>query len=159
MNEIDIAIIIVIGISLLIGLFRGFVKEIVSLFAWVIAIWVGISFSRGFSVLLETFIEIPAARIAAAFVMLVLLTLILSSVINYFVELAIEKTGLTVVDRVLGVLLGVARGVIVVALVVMLASMTPAQELSLWKQSALLPLFQTLASLLQELIPPDIAAI
>lgn len=159
MNEIDIAIIIIIGISLLIGLLRGFVKEVVSLFAWIAAIWVGISFSRGFSVLLETFIEIPAARIAVAFMILVVLTLIVSSVINYFVELAIEKTGLTIIDRILGVLLGVARGVIVVALIVMLANMAPVQDMSLWKQSTLLPLFQTLASWLQELIPPDIAAI
>lgn len=159
MNEIDIGIIIVITISLLIGLFRGFVKEIVSLAAWVVAIWIGISFSRGFSVLLETIIEIPSVRIAVAFVILVAITLIISSVINYFVELMIEKVGLTGVDRFLGVVLGIARGIIVVALLIMFANMTPASELLLWRQSGLIPLFQTLALWLQEQIPQEMVAI
>lgn len=155
MNEIDIAILVVITISLLIGLLRGFVKEIMSLFAWVAAIWVGLTFSRGFSVLLENMIDIPVARIAAAFVILVILTLIISSVINYFVELLLEKTGLSGVDRVLGVLLGIVRGVLVIALLIMLASMTPAPEQALWQQSNLIPLFQSLALWLREQLPPE----
>ena len=159
MNEIDYVIIAIVIISLLIGLLRGFVKEILSLLAWIVAIWVGLTFSRRFSVLLETFIEFPPARIAIAFVILLLLTLVISGVINYFADLLLQKTGLTGIDRLLGLFLGVARGGIVVALLVMLAGLTPAPEQPLWQQSNLIPYFKDLAFWLRKQIPPEIADI
>ena len=159
MNEIDYTIIAIIIISLLIGLLRGFVKEILSLLAWVVAIWVGLTFSRRFSVLLETFIEFPPARIAIAFVILLLLTLIISGIVNYFADLLLEKTGLTGIDRLLGLFLGAARGSVVVALLIMLAGLTPAPEQSLWQQSNLIPYFKDLAFWLRKQIPPEITDI
>ena len=159
MNEIDYAIITIVVISLLIGLLRGFVKEILSLLAWIIAIWVGLTFSRRFSVILETLIEFPPARIAIAFVILLLLTLIISGVINYFADLLLQKTGLTGIDRLLGLFLGIARGGIVVALLIMLAGLTPAPEQLLWKKSNLIPYFTDLAFWLRKQIPPEIADI
>jgi membrane protein required for colicin V production len=159
MNQIDYVIITIVAISLLIGLLRGFVKEILSLLAWIVAIWIGLTFSRRFSVLLETIIEFPPARIAIAFVILLLLTLVISGVINYFADLLLEKTGLTGIDRLLGLFLGVARGGIVVALLVMLAGLTPAPEQPLWKSSNLIPYFKDLAFWLRKQIPPEIADI
>ncbi len=159
MNEIDYAIIAIIIISLLVGVLRGFVKEVLSLFAWGVAIWVGLTFSRPFSVLLETVIDFPAARIAVAFVILLFFTLIISGIVNYFAELFLEKTGLTGIDRFLGVFLGITRGGIVIALLVMLAGLTPAPELALWQQSSLIPHFQTLALWLRKQIPPEITEI
>ena len=159
MNEIDYVIIAIVVISLLIGLLRGFVKEILSLLAWIVAIWVGLTFSRSFSVLLETLIEFPPARIAIAFVILLLLTLIVSGFINYFADLLLEKTGLTGIDRLLGLFLGVARGGIVIALLVMLAGLTPAPEQPLWQKSNLIPYFKDLAFWLRKQIPPEIADI
>ncbi|MCK5871381.1 MAG: CvpA family protein [Methylococcales bacterium] len=157
MNEIDYAIIIILVISLLIGILRGLVKEILSLLAWVVAIWVGLTFSRPFSILFETVIDFPAARIATAFIVLLICTLIVSGIVNYFAELLLEKTGLTGVDRFLGFFLGVARGGIVVALLIMLAGLTPVPELALWKDSTLIPYFLKLALWLREQIPPEIA--
>ncbi|MDQ7090374.1 MAG: CvpA family protein [Methylococcales bacterium] len=159
MNEIDYVIIAIITLSSLIGLLRGLVKEVLSLLAWILAIWVGIKFSRSFSVLLENWVDFPAARIAIAFVVLLAITLIISGIVNYFAELLLEKTGLTGIDRFLGTLLGVARGGIVVALLIMLAGLTPAPEQALWKQSSLIPHFKVLALWLREQIPPEITDI
>ncbi len=159
MNEIDYVIIAIVVISLLIGILRGFIKEILSLLAWGVAIWVGLTFSRRFSVLLEKIIEFPPARIAVAFVILLLLTLVISGVINYFADLLLQKTGLTGIDRLLGLFLGIARGGIVVALLIMLAGLTPAPEQPLWQQSNLIPYFKDLSFWLRKQIPPEIADI
>ena len=80
---IDFAILGLIVISLIIGLLRGLIKEAFSLVTWIIAVWVGLTFSREFSVLLENFIVYPSARIATAFGILFLITLILGSIISY----------------------------------------------------------------------------
>jgi membrane protein required for colicin V production len=157
MNEIDYTIIAIIIISSLIGLLRGFVKEVLSLLAWIVAIWVGLTFSRRFSVLLETMIDFPAARIAVAFVILLAIILIISSIINYFAELLLKKTGLIGLNRFLGILLGIFRGAIVIGLLIMLAGLTPLPQFALWQQSYLIPHFQILAIWLREQIPAEIA--
>ena len=157
MNEIDYAIIAILVISLLIGVLRGLIKEVLSLAAWIVAIWVGLTYSRHFSVLLENIIDFPAARIAAAFVLLLICTLIVSGIVNYFAELLLEKTGLTSVDRFLGLFLGIARGGIVIALLIMLAGLTPVPELAIWQNSTLIPHFLKLALWLREQIPPELA--
>ena len=64
---IDYAIVGLIGISLVIGLIRGFVKEAFSLAMWGVAIWVGLNFSREFSGFLVSVVSLPSARIAAAY--------------------------------------------------------------------------------------------
>lgn len=154
---IDYAIIALIAISSIIGLFRGFVKEAFSLLLWVLAIWVGLNFSREFSIFLESMISYPSARMAAAFALLFFITLIIGSLISYLLGELIEKTGLTGSDRFAGMIFGIARGMVVVSLIIMLAGLTPLPEDPWWKESALIPPFQSLAVWLREQIPFGLA--
>lgn len=155
---VDYAILGLIFISLVIGLFRGLIREAFSLITWVIAIWVGLSFSREFSGFLEPVISYPSARIAAAFAVLFLVTLILGSIISYLLGELVKKTGLTGTDRFAGMLFGIARGMVVVAVLVMLAGLTPLPEDSWWKQSKLIPPFQSLAVWLRDKVPSGMAS-
>lgn len=155
---IDYAIIGLISISLIIGLFRGLIREAFALVTWGIASWVGLSFSRPFAVLLEGFIDDPAARIAASFITLFLLTLILGAIINKLLAVLISKTGLTGTDRLAGLLFGISRGVILIVILVMLAGLTPLPESSWWKKSQLLPHFQSLAVWLKLHMPDSMAS-
>ena len=155
---VDYAILGLIFISLVIGLFRGLIREAFSLITWVIAIWVGLSFSREFSGFLEPVISYPSARIAAAFAVLFLITLILGSIISYLLGELVKKTGLTGTDRFAGMLFGIARGMVVVAVLVMLAGLTPLPEDSWWKQSKLIPPFQSLAVWLRDKVPSGMAS-
>lgn len=154
---IDFAILGLIVISLIIGLLRGLIKEAFSLVTWIIAVWVGLTFSREFSVLLEDFIVYPSARIATAFGILFLITLILGSIISYLLGVLVAKTGLTGSDRFAGMIFGIARGMVVVAIMVMLAGLTPLPEESWWKESFLIPPFQSLALWLRDLLPAGMA--
>ena len=154
---IDYAILGLIGISLIIGLIRGFVKEAFSLAVWVVAIWVGLNFSREFSGFLASMISLPSARIAAAFAILFLITLIVGGLIGFLLGELVKKTGLTGSDRFAGMLFGIVRGMVVVAVCVMLAGLTPLPEDSWWQESVLIPPFQSLAMWLRDLIPSGVA--
>jgi len=154
---IDYAIIGLIAISSIIGLFRGFIREAFSLAIWMVAIWVGLTFSREFSSFLEGVISYPSARIAAAFAVLFFVTLILGAMISYLLGELVKKTGLTGSDRFAGMIFGIARGLVVVAIIIMLAGLTPLPEDSWWKESVLIPPFQSLAVWLHDHIPSGLA--
>ncbi len=154
---IDYTIIGLIVISSIIGLLRGFIREAFSLIIWVIALWVGLTFSREFSAFLETVISYPSARIAASFAILFFATLILGAMISYLLGELVKKTGLTGSDRFAGMIFGIARGLVVVAIIVMLAGLTPLPEDSWWKESVLIPPFQSLAIWLRDHIPSSMA--
>lgn len=150
---IDYSIIALIAISSAIGLMRGFIREAFSLAMWVVAVWVGLKFSRSFSGFLGDFISVPSVRIAVAFALLFFLTLILGSIISYLLAELVKKTGLTGSDRFAGMIFGIARGFVVVAIAVMLAGLTPLPEDAWWKESTLIPPFQSLAIWFREHIP------
>jgi len=154
---IDFTIIGLILISSVIGLLRGFLREAFSLVIWITAIWVGLTFSREFSVYLEAVISYPSARIAAAFAILFFITLILGGLISYLLGELVKKTGLTGSDRFAGMLFGIARGMVVVSIVVMLAGLTPLPEDPWWDESTLIPPFQSLAVWLRDHIPSGMA--
>lgn len=154
---VDYAIIGLVLISSIIGLLRGFVKEAFSLVIWMVAIWVGLTFSRELSIFLEAFISYPSARIAAAFAVLFISTLIVGAIISYLLGELIKKTGLTGTDRFAGVIFGIARGLVVVSIIIMLAGLTPLPQDSWWKESALIQPFQSLAVWLQEHMPSGLA--
>lgn len=154
---IDYAIIGLISISLIIGLFRGFIREAFALLTWAFAAWVGFNFSLPFATLLESAISNPNARIATAFVLLFLLTLIIGAILNKLLGALIHKTGLTGTDRMAGLVFGIGRGIMIIIILVMLAGLTPVTESSWWQKSQLLPHFQILAVWLINHIPDGIA--
>ncbi|MCK4842267.1 MAG: CvpA family protein [Methylococcales bacterium] len=154
---IDYTIIGLILISSVIGFLRGFIKEAFSLVIWIVAIWVGLTFSREFSTFLEGLINYPSARIAIAFAILFFVTLILGALISYLLGELVKQTGLTGSDRFAGMIFGIARGLIVVAIFIMLAGLTPLPEDPWWKESVLIPPFQAIAIWLRDHIPTSLA--
>lgn len=154
---VDYLVIAIIAISAVMGLLRGFIKEAFALVLWIVAVWVATQYSRDVSVLLQSTISYPSARIAAGFAILFFATLILGSLISFLLSQLIEKTGLTGSDRLLGMLFGISRGAVLVSLLVMLAGLTPLPEDSWWKQSLLIPPFQALALWLKTHMPAGLA--
>ena len=154
---IDYAIIGLISISLIIGFFRGLIREAFALVTWGVAGWVGFNFCLPFATFLESYITDTNARIATAFVLLFILTLIVGALINKLLGALIKKTGLTGTDRLAGLIFGIGRGMIIIILLVMLAGLTPIPESSWWQESQLLPHFQVLAVWLKTHIPDGIA--
>lgn len=154
---VDYIILGLIGVSAVIGLIRGFVREVFSLVTWVVAIWIGLTFSREFSPYLESVISLPSARMAVSFALLFIVTLILGSLMGYLLAQLVSKTGLTGSDRFVGLIFGIARGMLVVAVLVLLAGLTPLPGDPWWRDSQLIEPFQSLAVWLRDKIPAGIA--
>lgn len=154
---IDYVILGVVGLSALISVVRGFIKEALSLLGWIAAIWIGLAFSEDIGALLADNISVPSVRIALAFFALFIATLFVAGLIIYLVGLLVQKTGLSGTDRMLGVIFGVARGVLIVGILVLLAGLTPLPNDPWWRESILVPHFERLAVEIRGLLPADIA--
>jgi membrane protein required for colicin V production len=157
MNWVDFVLIGIVSVSLSISLVRGFVREAFSLAAWILAVWVSWSFFRELAVHLEPWVSVPSLRLGLAFAVLLLVTLILGAMVNFLISQLVERTGLTGTDRLLGMFFGVARGVLLIAILVLLAGLTPIPNDPWWQESRLIPYFQELAVWLRGFLPVDVA--
>ena len=158
MIGVDYAILGILLISSFIRLVRGFVKEALSLAGWIMAFWISLSFAVPLSKLLDTSMADPTLRLIVAFIVLFILTLIVSAVINFFASRLVQRTGLTGTDRFLGVIFGFLRGALLVSVLVLLAGLTSLPKESWWDDSFLLFRFQAIAMWIRELLPADVAA-
>ncbi|QSA99192.1 CvpA family protein [Methylococcus sp. EFPC2] len=155
---IDYGILGLLALSALIGLMRGLIREVFSLALWGAAIWLGLHYSRDVSVLFENKIPAPSARMAASFLALFVGTLLVGGLLGYLLGKLVSFTGLSGTDRLAGLLFGVARGGLIVSVLVLLAGATPIPEDPWWKQSRLIPPFQNLALWLRAQLPSGISA-
>lgn len=146
MNWADWVIIGIVVVSALISLIRGFVREGLSLIIWASAAWVSLVFAKDVADLFSNQIHSPSIRLAISFVVLFLGVLVLGAILSYLVCLLVEKTGLTGTDRFIGVFFGLARGFLVVAVLILLAKLTSLPQNSWWQDSYLIPHFEPLES-------------
>ena len=121
-NWIDYTIIAIIGVSVVISIARGFVREAFSLATWIGAVWAGIHFHQLASDWLASYIHSNSIRMLAAFLLLFFCTLFMGSLLSFLVVQCIHKTGLSGMDRSLGSVFGLARGCLMVAITLLMAS-------------------------------------
>lgn len=159
MIGVDFAILAIILLSAFISLIRGFVREALSLTGWIAAIWISITFAGGFSELamVKSAIADVTLRLIVSFLVLFILTLIVSGVINFFAVKLVHRTGLTGTDRFLGVVFGFFRGALLVIVLVLLAGLTPLPKEAWWNESLFLFRFEAIAVWLSDFLPTSIA--
>jgi membrane protein required for colicin V production len=155
MSWLDLVILGIIVLSALISLVRGFVKESISLVSWIVAGLLALRYFSAMAELLEPFVSAPMIRDVAGFAVIFIFTLVVGAIVNFIMSQLVSKTGLSGTDKALGVVFGAARGVLIVTMVVLLASLTPMPEASWWQDSASVGFFQQLAEWLKGIIPAD----
>jgi len=157
LSILDYAIIAIVIVSTLISLVRGFVKEVISLFTWVAAFAIALTFSSMASGLVPQAVDIPSARVAIAFLVLFVLVLILGGIINWAISKLVETTGLSGTDRSVGMVFGLLRGVLIVAGLLLLGGFTALPQEAWWQASTLIPHFQVVAEWPLAVMPADVA--
>lgn len=151
-NWLDAVILGVVVISSMISLNRGFVKEALSLLTWIIAAVIAWMFGGSLAHHFQPYIDTPSVRVIAACGVLFVMTLLVGALVNYLLSQLIRVTGLTGTDRLLGMVFGAARGLLLVVVAVGLLSLAPVERDSWWQQSTLLPHFLLIADWSKETI-------
>jgi len=159
MGWVDLLIIVVIIISALIGLIRGFVKESISLASWIVAGYIAFRYFTPLAELLEPYIESPIIRAGTSFSILFVSSLIVGAIVNFMASQAVAKTGLTGTDKSLGVVFGAARGGLIVTMIVLLlATLTSWPSEPWWRDSAMIESFSDMANWIKGILPQDVAS-
>jgi membrane protein required for colicin V production len=121
---VDLIFIVIIGLSSITGLFRGFIKEFIALGIWILGIWAGYNYSQSLNPWLQPYIQDQSIRTIIAFVVILLGVLIGGGIFNALLGLFLRGSGLGAMDKVLGACFGFARGVFILSLVLSILSMT-----------------------------------
>ena len=147
MTPVDGLIVAVIGLSAVVSLWRGFVKEAISLLSWIAAFAVAIAMTPQLSQLLAETISTAALRMLLAFLLLFFSTLLVGGLINRLLASLLKISGLSGTDRLLGMVFGVFRGVIVVlAFLVIVPPVVAVEDQIWWRESLLIPQYSLLQS-------------
>ncbi|NKB76939.1 MAG: CvpA family protein [Gammaproteobacteria bacterium] len=156
MSLIDIAIVFVIVVSFLIGLYRGFVKEVFSLFSWLAALWIAYHYAVEGGVYLEPYIGQPTFRVVVAFAVIFVVSLLLISMASYLILRFIQLAGAARINRSLGGAFGLARGVVVVSLLILGSYFMGFPSQPWWQDSVLVELFEPVNGMIKIFLPQDI---
>ncbi|RFF27633.1 MULTISPECIES: CvpA family protein [unclassified Wenzhouxiangella] len=156
MNWADYAIIGIILLSMVVSLFRGFMREVFSLLVWIAAVYAALQAAGPLAVQLEGVIEVPSVRVIIAFVGIFLVVLAIGGLINYLLGKLVDSTGLSGTDRMFGALFGALRGLAIVLVAVIIAGFTPFVADPWWQQSTLLPEMERMATWLVGFFPESI---
>jgi len=136
---IDALIIVVCIGSAGFGFWRGLAKEALSVGTWLIAIWLAWRFSWVIEPLLGEWVVAPELKIWAARVTIFVLVMIAGGTVAWLVRELIRASGLSGTDRMLGSLFGLARGVLIVGLGVIVLDYVGVTSDPWWQDAKLRP--------------------
>lgn len=157
LNILDIIIISIIVISGLVGVFRGLVREVMSLVGWIVSVWLAWRFAYVFAPVFDSIIESSDVRKAAAFISIFLLSLVMFALLSYFISKIMSKSALKGMDRTLGMLFGLLRGAIIIAVLAMLIQSTQFAKEAWWTGSMLKDYFLLLAAYGMSTMPAEVS--
>ena len=157
MTIFDYLVLFVLVSSVVISTLRGLVKEILSLLGWVVAFVVANAYGAQLAPLLPEVIPGATTRLIVAFVALFLGVRILMGLLSLAIGALVEATGLSLADRGLGGLFGLARGIVIVLAAVILCGMTSIPQQAFWKDALLSPMAETGARTVKPFLPAALA--
>tara|TARA_B110000459_G_C16608627_1_gene494916 strand:+ start:106 stop:654 length:549 start_codon:yes stop_codon:yes gene_type:complete len=151
MNYIDIFVIVVIAVSLVISLRRGIVKEVVSLATWVISIFCVLNYTEILAKSLASWVSNPPLRTLISVLIIIISIFILGKIINKILGAIISDSWFGPFDKIIGIAFGVARGVILVSIIIVATEMLNINYSDYAHGSKLLSHFTDIAKTLHKL--------
>jgi membrane protein required for colicin V production len=158
MNALDAAVLVILGLSALFAFARGFVREALSIVAWVGAAAITLyGFAPVYAVAIR-FMTTPLLADLAAGAGLFLGSLILLTIVTSIIAHRIHSSALSPIDRTLGLIFGLVRGAVLVSLAWLLldVSVPPGDRPAWIKQAKSAPLLAQGAQMLRDVLPPSL---
>lgn len=151
----DYLVLFVLICSIVISTLRGLVKEILSLLSWIVSFVVANAYGPDLATLLPAMIPGSTTRLIVAFLALFIGCRILMGLLSMALDAVIKASGLTLADRGLGGLFGLARGMVIVLAAVLLCGMTAIPQQPFWREALFSPLAETAARTVTPYLPGD----
>ncbi|MGE5337928.1 MAG: CvpA family protein [Gemmatimonadota bacterium] len=139
MIAVDWTILALVGVSLLLGALRGFVREVFSLIGWVAGAYLALRFSTMLGERIPLEIEWPVVKTILAGIAIIAACVFAAALVGWIAHRLLVAAKLTAADRSLGAVFGLARGIVIVALAVFIARDTQIARQPFWRDSLLLP--------------------
>ncbi len=156
MAVIDLILIGFVILFSLIGLWIGFVRGALYLLTLVSAGVVALLFTSNMSVWLTDYISIAPLRIAVSFIILYVAVTILGAIVSTLIAYVISKSGLSGLNRAIGLVFGGACGVVLICTFVVVGNYLPYSSDTWWVESQLIPHIQVIAEMLKQYLPSSI---
>lgn len=157
MTVFDYLVLFVLICSVVISTLRGLVKEILSLLSWIVAFIIANAYGEALAGLLPEIVTGKLVRLIVAFIVLFIGARLLMALLSRAVDAMVQAGGLTLADRGLGGLFGLARGLLIVLTAVLLSGMTDIPKQPFWEEALLSPLAETAARTVHPFLPGDFA--
>jgi len=156
MTVFDYVFLLILVVSVLISVIRGLVREVLSLLSWVGAFIVAKYGAPVVAVWLSGLIAHPKIRIGFSFVLVMVASVMLFSLLSLQIVKLVKMTGLRSTDRALGAFFGLARGALVGVVLVLVASLTPLPREQYWREAFFRYPLETMASWMQPRLPDTV---
>jgi membrane protein required for colicin V production len=153
----DYLVLLILGCSIVISTMRGLVKEILSLLSWIVAFFTANAYGEALAMLLPAVVPGATVRLIVAFIALFIGVRMLMSLLTLAIDALVKASGLSIADRGLGGLFGLARGMVIVLAAVLVCGMTGIPEQAFWKDALLSPMAETAARTVKPFLPGEIA--
>ncbi len=153
---LDILVIAFVAISILVGIFRGFVKEVLSLTSWVVAAFIAYRYGETAATYLSPYIKEPMLALGAAYVAVFLVALIGLSIVSYMISRLFSATGISAIDRSVGSVFGAVRAAVILGVLILIGHFLNLNEQSWWKDLQLLEYFEPVAEWIKSYLPDSI---
>ncbi len=132
MTSFDYAVFVIIGVSIVVSMMRGAVRELLAIAGWIIAIYVAKTYATQLIPLLPPDIPTEALKILAAHIIVFFGVLLIASLLIIALSSLIKKIGLNWFNRGVGAVFGFLRGLLIVCVMVFLAGLTSLPKDARW---------------------------
>jgi len=153
----DYLVLFILVCSVLISTLRGLVKEVLSLAGWIVAFAVANAYSEALAPMIGRLIPGATTRLIVAFIALFIGVRILVGLLTMTLDAVVKASGLSLADRGLGALFGLARGVVIILAAVLLCGMTAVPQQPFWRNALFSPLAERAARSVLPLLPDTFA--
>ena len=157
MTWFDYAVIAIVGISILLSIIHGLVREILSLASWVVAFVVAEIFAAEVALLLPAALANPSLRLLAGFLCVFFVVLVAMTLLAIALSSLIKTAGLGFADRALGAVFGLVRGLAIVMIAVLLAGLTALPKQPVWRHAVFSEPLVILANWVKVWLPDEMA--